>query len=289
MDIIEKNLESFDGTRICYQVTGAGRRNFVLCPGLGGSITAFKHIINEFHDRFRFFSWDYRGLYKSGKPPGDKVPIGDHVRDLQEILKKERVRRAVFGGWSMGVQVSLESWRSLSKTITGYFLINGTYGRAYDTAFNIPLSKHLIPKINAFLASLSHLHKPVIRKVISYEKALDFFNTLGLVGSQLDREVFKEIVDGFMDLDFKVYYKLMDSLGEHDASDLLPRIRVPTLIVSSEKDVMTPPSVIDTMVKEIPGAEHFSMPAGSHYSAIEYPEILNLRLDKFFRDHFPGR
>ena len=40
------------------------------------------------------------------------------------------------------------------------------------------------------------------------------------------------------------------------------------------------------LVSSIPGAEHFSIPAGSHYSAIEYPEILNLRLDKFFRDHF---
>jgi pimeloyl-ACP methyl ester carboxylesterase len=146
-----------------------------------------------------------------------------------------------------------------------------------------------IPRINTFLSSLSHLHKPVIRTVISYEKVLDFFNTLGLVGKNLDREVFMEIVDGFMDLDFKIYYKLMDSLGEHDASDLLPRIDVPVLIVSSEKDVMTPPSVIERMVEEIPRAEHFSIPAGSHYSAIEYPEILNLRLDKFFREHFPRR
>jgi pimeloyl-ACP methyl ester carboxylesterase len=51
---------------------------------------------------------------------------------------------------------------------------------------------------------------------------------------------------------------------------------------------MTPVFVAEQMAAAIPGAALFIVPNGTHYTIAEYPEIVNLRLERFFRDHLPG-
>jgi pimeloyl-ACP methyl ester carboxylesterase len=39
------------------------------------------------------------------------------------------------------------------------------------------------------------------------------------------------------------------------------------------------------MARRIRGAELLIVPGGTHFVAVEYPELLNLRIEKFFREH----
>ena len=76
----ERRVTSYDGTDIAYHVVGRGRP-VLLCNGLGGSWVAWTHQIRYLSDRYRFISWDYRGLYRSGPPatPG-ALQIDAHAR-----------------------------------------------------------------------------------------------------------------------------------------------------------------------------------------------------------------
>ena len=81
----ERRVESFDGTEIAYHVVGEGP-SILLGNGLGGSWKAWKHQISYLSDRYRFVSWDYRGLYRS-RPPRDRdaLRVEDHTRDALAI------------------------------------------------------------------------------------------------------------------------------------------------------------------------------------------------------------
>jgi pimeloyl-ACP methyl ester carboxylesterase len=73
-------------------------------------------------------------------------------------------------------------------------------------------------------------------------------------------------------------------MGEHDGWDLLPTLDVPVLIIAGSRDVFTPRSAAERMARRTRGSEMMIIPGATHYAAIEYPEMVNLRLEKFFRE-----
>ena len=70
----------------------------------------------------------------------------------------------------------------------------------------------------------------------------------------------------------------------------LPEVDVPTLVVVGDRDLFTPRKAAEKIVRKVPGAELMVVPGGTHYVAVEYPELINLRLEKFFLERgYPPR
>lgn len=286
----QKFLKSFDGTRIGYQLVGKGKKPFVLCNGLGGNTITWTPLYEAFGDRFTFLTWDYRGLYTSDYPEDPKsLAIPYHVKDLEAILKKEKIKKTSFGGWSMGVQVCLEYYRNHASQYQGMFLLNGTSGYPFDTALNAPLTKYLIPQINkvitAFLPALQPRIRPLAKHVINHKDFINIIVKLGLVREGLNSDVFRQVAHGLMESQLHHLHEILDHLGKHDASDVLTQITVPTLIIAGHHDILTPSSTAEFMAKKIPNAEFFVVNNGSHYSLLEYPDLINKRLEQFFKEH----
>jgi pimeloyl-ACP methyl ester carboxylesterase len=95
------------------------------------------------------------------------------------------------------------------------------------------------------------------------------------------------MVAPFATLDFGVYFHMMLLTDQHTAIPYLREVGVPTLVTAGTKDLMTPLETARLMAETIDGAELFIIPDGTHYTLAEYPEIVNLRLERFFRDHLP--
>ena len=53
---------------------------------------------------------------------------------------------------------------------------------------------------------------------------------------------------------------------------------------AGDRDAMTPRRAAEKMVRGIDGAELMVVPGGTHYVAVEYPELVNLRVEKFFHE-----
>lgn len=289
--IQQKYLTSFDGTKIGYQVVGKGPRVFVLCNGLGGTMLTWSPIYNRWGDQFKFITWDYRGLFSSDKPKNEHaITIPDHALDLKAILKKEKVTKALFGGWSMGVQVCLEFYRHQSQLYQGLFLINGTYGAPLDTALNSRLVKYIFPYLNRLLKKalpkIQPRIQPLAEQVIDRDDFINIVSRVGLTHANMDRALFKQVAQEMLKTDLVQFQHILDHLAEHDASDLLESIHVPTLLVSSSEDILTPSIVAENMADKIPQAELFVLNNASHYSLLEFPEIINNRLKQFLKEHF---
>lgn len=290
MSFKQKIVKSFDGTKIGYQVAGTGKTAFVLCNGLGGSMVAWSPLYRHFSKDFRFITWDYRGLFTS-EIPANKATLGVpyHVKDLEAVLKKEKVAKAVIGGWSMGVQVALEYYRHHAAACRGLFLINGTAGYPLHTAFNSPLTRYVVPALNIIikkvLPRLQPTLAPVAKSVISTDEFAKIISRLGLIHKDFDATIFKQIAHDILDTDLLTYHEVLDHLCLHDASDVLPKITIPTLIISGNRDVITPDHAAERMAQKIPNAELFVINDGSHYSMLEFPDLINKRLGQFLSEH----
>ncbi len=111
-------------------------------------VPAWRGLIDYLKPRYRFLTWDYRGLYASARPSPDaqeSYAIPAHVRDLHAILAAERIEQASFVGWSMGVQVLLEAYAELAGA-RNLVLINGTYGRPLESLSPLPGVGAVLPR-----------------------------------------------------------------------------------------------------------------------------------------------
>lgn len=280
----ERRFVSFDGTEIGYQAVGAGRP-ILLCNGLGGSWEAWSPQIQCFRDRYRLLSWDYRGLYSSAHPVDPSaLNIADHARDALRLLEEEKSDRAAIVGWSMGVQVGLEMFRAAPEKVASLALVNGVAGRPWDYVFNLSLVGRLLPPLLRGLRSMPRAIEAVVRQATRVPDPGAWAKRVGLAARTLDEQVVAQLAEKFRTLDMDIFIRLLERLGEHDAWDLLPLIDVPTLIIAGSRDVFTPRSAAERMARRTRGSEIMLLPDATHYAMLEYPEMINLRLEKFWRE-----
>ncbi len=280
----ERRFVSFDGTEIAYQAIGQGRP-ILLCNGLGGSWEAWSHQIQYFRDRYRLLSWDYRGLYRSAAPADhEALRIADHARDALQLLREEGVERAAILGWSMGVQVGLEMFRLAPEKVASLAFLNGVAGRPWDYVFNFNLVGRLLPPFLRGLRSIPRTIQTVVRQATRIPEPGEWVKRIGLTAGTLDDQLANELVAKLRILNMDAFIHLLERMGEHDGWDLLPLIDVPTLIIAGTRDVFTPRSAAERMARRIPGSEIMLLPGATHYAALEYPEMINLRLEKFLRE-----
>jgi pimeloyl-ACP methyl ester carboxylesterase len=262
-----RTIESWDGTRIAYQIGGTGPA-VVLANGLGGDVAAWKFLIEALGDARTIVSWDYRGLYRSAAPPSwDTLGPAAQARDLVRILEKEGIERCALVGWSMGVQVSLEIYRLLRERVGALVAINGVAGRPFDTALAWRFSRHVVPLVLRQMRRKARDVGRVTRDMVAWRGLLPTMQ-------RLDGGVFLEVARGFSQLDFDLYGATMEALGRHDAWDLLREVRVPTTIITGDRDLMTPMATARKMARGIAGAKLVVLEGATHYTPVEHPRAV---------------
>ena len=80
-------------------------------------------------------------------------------------------------------------------------------------------------------------------------------------------------------------FRLMaQSLATTDATDLLPRIGVPTLLLWGDADGRSPLPVAESFREAIPGSRLVVIPGAGHVSNMEQPERFNAELRLFLAE-----
>jgi pimeloyl-ACP methyl ester carboxylesterase len=275
-----------DGTRIGYQIRGQGPC-VVLANGLGGNYITYKYLY-EALGGYRTLCWDYRGLFSSDPAADPRAnTVAHQVDDLMTILELEQVDDFVIVGWSMGVQVALETLRHHASRVRGLYAINGTYGRTFHTVLGSRLVGQTIPMLLRLVRAQAALVGRASRRAAGSPALFAALRRVGFVAKTIDMELFREIASGFLQVDWRIYSDLLARLDEHDAEEVLDRIAVPVTIAAGTRDLWTPASTSQHMHRSIRGARLIVIEGGTHYTPVEYPRILVDELGLWL-DRVPG-
>lgn len=282
-DVQHKTISSFDGTPICYQVKGEGPA-VVLANGLGGTFAAWRHQYALLGDRYQVISWDYRGLFRSGRPARlDTLSLDRQVKDLELILKAEGITKALFMGWSMGVQFNFEYYRHHADQFVGLVVLNGVPGLPFKTALGLPVLSSLIPVVVALVKHSAPVVSTGSQLATRWSGLIPLLQAAGMVARTLDVDVFHDLAREYASLDFEAYGETMRYLGEHDASDLIHRLDVPALVITGSNDLFTPIETAREMASTLPDADLVVVEGGTHYTAVEFPREVNEHLRDFIK------
>jgi len=284
--IVQRHVLAPDGTRIGYQVRGEGPV-VVLANGLGGTYVTFRYLYDALGG-YKTLCWDYRGLYTSAAPADPRAnTMAHHIGDLQAVLDAEQVDQIVVIGWSMGVQLAFELIKCHRARVRGVFAINGTYGRPFRTVMGSRLIGQTIPMLLRLVRAQAALVGRATKRLAGSDALISAMKRVGLVSDTIDREVFRVVAGGFQTVDWVIYSDLLTRLDEHDCSDVLPTVDVPVTLVTGDRDLMTPPATAEHMHRTIPGSRLVVIKGGTHYTPVEYPQILVDELGRLL-DRVPG-
>jgi len=278
-------VTSFDGTQIGYRIHGKGDKVIALCNGITCVDSYWKYVTQHLSARYRVLTWDYREHGVSHSLKNEKeLMISSHARDLKAILNKEGIDSALIGGFSMGVQVSLEYYRLFPEDCSGLLLVAGPAGKPFDSLIAKNLFKGLFKTFYPVGVRLNGLLQPPLKLFCDSPLVYPWCRLSQLISSAASREDMQLHYDHIAKLNIAITLKMAKAMQTHSAYDLLPHIKIPVLVIGGTKDIFTCYWAVEKMHHMTPNSEILTIPLGTHVLLIEQPEFINLRIDKFIEE-----
>lgn len=218
-------------------------------------------------DGWRLLAPDLRGFGGSTLlEPDDDPMIDDYAADVEDLLRELGVTSAVLGGLSMGGYATLALLRRTPGLASGVVLANTragadtTEGRAnrrsmlalLDREGPPGIARDMMPKLlgKTTLETRADV-EPLVRRLIKQQSPTAL---RGAVLRMMQRP---------------------DSLG------VIERVKVPTVIIAGDEDVLTPVEESRKMLAVTDQAELIILPAAGHLTNLEQPAAFNDALRSF--------
>lgn len=297
-EVISGYAKSFDGTDIWFRRTYPVKRTgdfwpLVLCNGIGTTIRYWRYVEDYISNITDVILWDYRGHGRSGFPKSQDVSIKALADDMKAVCDANGVKHAIFGGFSLGVQVILEFYRNYPDMVKGLIPALGPYENPAKFFMNMPITE----KVLDIVASLAFMNPDRAQKIWASIMVPSFAfkigKTVGLISEKLfflnpilaHIDDFTEYFENLRKMDFTLFLRIAIEAKKHSAEDVLEKVNVPTLVIAGESDIFTPIHVLLKIARKIKNSELLILPKGSHGGLVEHAELVCLRIEKFIRDH----
>ena len=287
LDLDTRTIRSNDGTELSYQVSAGQGQCIVLINGLAGRFKIWHHLIDYLGGDYRLLSWDYRELYDRASSPStlaDGGLVATHAHDLATILKAEQIEQAVWVTWSVGSQVALEAMGGLRLGASHLIMVNPTFG-AMQAGPLAPVRSTLAPRALKYIERSHLLAEAIAGRVARWPEIASWLKRLGLVGPTIDQEALAEVAGSFAELNMQAFIRNLRAFELHDAGGRLDSVQIPTLLITGQRDLLAPREKAEAAARRIAGSETFLIRGCTHYAPLEFPELLNLRIEKFLREH----
>jgi pimeloyl-ACP methyl ester carboxylesterase len=281
------SAETPDGAVLHWRADGEGSRALIASNGIGVSTFFWRRLAQHFSLTHTFVTWDYRGHGESPVPTSpENLTIPLCARDLWTVAGAVGLSEAVLLGHSMGSQVILEAYRQHQGRVQALIPMLGTSGKVLGSFLGAAKLEPLLRLLIEVGSANAQLAEQAVRAVLRVPGVWEAVKALGMVHPDLcPKEDFESYFEHLSQLDLRGYFALARDLLSHDASDLLPEVRVPTLVIAGERDLFIPLARSREMAAQIPGAELLVIREGSHAAMVEQPELLALSVEKFLGAH----
>ncbi len=253
-----------NGLSVTYERNGEGPPLVLLHGVLSDSRVWSKQLL-YLSDEFTVVAWDAPGAGQSSDPP-EPFAMADWADCLVGLMDAIGIERAHILGHSWGGILAQEFYRQ-HPARTRSLILADTYA---GWKGSLPESVYE-ERLAAVLREASMPASEFVPKWIP-----------GLLSDAASDELRVELAAIMSDF-HPVGYRLMIQTADSDTRDLLPTIRVPTLLVWGEEDRRAPLTVAHQLRDAIPGAKLAIIPGAGHESNLERPARFNAEVRGFCR------
>lgn len=214
---------------------------------------------------FRVVAYDVRGHGESDIGDG-QYTMELFADDLIVMLDSLKIEKIVLCGLSMGGYIALRAIEKSEDRVEGLILCD-TKAEAdsneaklkrsatIKSVKNQGMEPFIESQIHALLAPQTITGNPVMVEMV--RRMIQRNSPLGICGA------------------------LLAMAGRTDTSTVLPRLKIPTLILVGENDTLTPPEISKSMHEKIPHSTMHIIQRAAHLSSLENAEDFNRHLSDF--------
>ncbi len=239
----------------------------VMLRGLGRTARHWDGVVETLEPHFRLLLVDNRGVGHS-EPVRRPFGVADMARDVVHALDAAGIDRAHVFGMSLGGMIAqrmaIDQRSRVDKLVLGCTTAGGRHAERVGITTWLRLATAGAGGVEAAIAAQARY-----------------------VLSQPFRRDNPQVIDRWLQIareqpvsPLSLVLQAAAALG-HDSYDELPRITAPTLIISSDEDLLIPPSNSRLLARRIKGAEIAWLPRSAHDFATERPGELSQILQSF--------
>jgi len=249
-------LVDVDGVRIAYEKVGGGPPVVLLHGYVGNGAATWRSQLEALADEFTVVAWDAPGAGRSSDPP-ESFGIAGYADCLAGFVGALGLDRPHVAGLSFGGALAIEFGRrhpSMPRTL----ILASAYA---GWAGSLPAD-----------AAAQRLRQALELADLDPE---EFVRTLlpTMFSHGMSPERVKEFGESMLAF-HPSGFRAMARASAEDLRPALPRIHVPTLIVSGSHDVRAPTTVAEQLHGAIPESTLVVLPTG-HVCNMEAPEEFN--------------
>ncbi len=261
-----------DGLTMQYQ--WQGRENgpvLVLINGMLTDLGSWAGHLPAYVDHFRVLTYDCRGQGGTDKPEAGPYTPTMHAADLRGLLGTLGVEQVALLGVSNGASTAIQFAVHSPERVTALVLANG-YGRT-DTAMKV--------KLNSWLASMA-----AGGGSLRFDVATPWVWGATFLNNHF--EALKPFREKGATLPVHAVCSLIEGGMYHDVLEEAAHITCPTLLMTGDEDLLTPPSYSHDLQRRIAGSRIVMLERAGHAMFLEQPARFTQVAAAFLREALPA-
>jgi pimeloyl-ACP methyl ester carboxylesterase len=297
-------LTAPDGTRLAFHThlgphrkaaALAGLAPLLLTNGIGTSENFWRFLVARLAGDFRVVHWDYRGHGESETAATGDYRLEAHVADLERVteavMAASRGRTPHHVAFSMGVRVVLELYRRRPDLVASLTLLAGTPSPpgTGSLLLRLPGGAGALRRGLDALTPLVPAAAPLVHAFLASPLAWPAARLSGTVRPRAPRQDIDAMMAALRSMDPRAYWDTLRGLLQGDSRDVLPRVRVPTLVVAAREDILVPVREVRRMHAALPGAQYLEVADAGHAGLVEAGEDIAAAVHDFLNRQPPVR
>lgn len=256
-----------NGIDLYYEVAGQGHP-LTLVHGFSGLSNTWDGQFTDFSGRYRVIRYDIRGQGQSGfNDTGNSIE--NWTSDLHHLLHHLKIEQTCLMGHSMGGYISLKFTLDHPDMVKELVIVCGNAGITSD-----PVLRQWVKRMTAVAASGV---EAIAEEMPQFLFAPDF------IKSHPDhiagwRKRFLTLSE------FGLLSTCIPYLARPSLLEVLPKIKVPTLVIAGDKDIRTLIDAARVLHEGIPGSRLVVIPDGGHMVHEEQPQVFNAIVSEFLEE-----
>lgn len=249
---------------------GSHTHRIALVHGVGDNLGAWDRILGCLPPGFDVLRYDLRGHGQSDKPPGP-YRLSDFVADHLNLLSETDFTPCALVGFSLGGLIAQAVALASPPATTHLAILSAIAGRSPDDW----------TQVQQRLETLRREGPDGMAKV-----SADRWYTEKFMASE--PETVSARMRRLAGNDPSAYLAAYEVLATNDLLPELHRITHPTLIMTGECDIGSPPRMARAMHDAIPNSELAIVPEIKHELLVEVPELVAARIVELVTPAAPG-
>lgn len=253
---------------IYYELSGPEKAPvLVLSNGIMMSTASWAFQKAALTEHLRVLLYDCRGMWQSDHPDGD-YSMEMHAEDLAGLLEALQINSAHVGGISYGAEISMVFALNYPEKTESLIIIDGV------SEIHPLLRAQTYPWLMA-----AEQEDPELLLRTSYH--MNFAESW----IKANQAFIENSIDRYAGLDLKALVHLMKAFYDLEITDRLSEIKVPTLVIAGEEDIIKGREYAKIIADKISGSEWVMIPGSGHALCLEKPDALNTLLLGFVTKH----